>query len=169
MSRFSTQTGREAERVPASQFVAAAARDCLRKSCYAEIRRLSFEYDDGVLYLRGYLPSFYYKQLADVVESVTGAVTLACGLNCTQDYLRLIGVLERGGLVKGELDGDTRGAPKKMYTLTEDGRSAPVTGTFINCSAPCSEPSSPSGPWIRLNTRSISPRLIALNRDIGPS
>ena len=26
---------------------------------------------------------FYYKQLADVVESVTGAVTLACGLNCT--------------------------------------------------------------------------------------
>ena len=38
--------------------------------------------------------SFYYKQLADVVESVTGAVTLACGLNCTQDYLRSIGVLE---------------------------------------------------------------------------
>ena len=37
---------------------------------------------------------FYYKQLADVVESVTGAVTLACGLNCTQDYLRCIGVLE---------------------------------------------------------------------------
>lgn len=37
---------------------------------------------------------FYYKQLADVVESVTGAVTLACGLNCTQDYLRRIGVLE---------------------------------------------------------------------------
>ena len=37
---------------------------------------------------------FYYKQLADVVESVTGAVTLACGLNCTQDYLRIIGVLE---------------------------------------------------------------------------
>lgn len=37
---------------------------------------------------------FYYKQLADVVESVTGAVTLACGLNCTQDYLRKIGVLE---------------------------------------------------------------------------
>ena len=37
---------------------------------------------------------FYYKQLADVIESVTGAVTLACGLNCTQDYLRSIGVLE---------------------------------------------------------------------------
>ena len=37
---------------------------------------------------------FYYKQLADVVESVTGAVTLACGLNCAQDYLRKIKVLE---------------------------------------------------------------------------
>jgi len=37
---------------------------------------------------------FYYKQLADVVESVTGAVTLACGLNCAQDYLRNISVLE---------------------------------------------------------------------------
>lgn len=37
---------------------------------------------------------FYYKALADVVESVTGAVTLTCGLNCTQDYLRRIGVLE---------------------------------------------------------------------------
>ena len=37
---------------------------------------------------------FYYKQLADVVESVTGAVTLACGLNCTQDYLHSIDVLE---------------------------------------------------------------------------
>lgn len=29
-----------------------------------------------------------------MIESVTGAVTLACGLNCTQDYLRSIGVLE---------------------------------------------------------------------------
>lgn len=26
---------------------------------------------------------FYYKQLADVVESVTGAVTLVCGVNFT--------------------------------------------------------------------------------------
>ena len=37
---------------------------------------------------------FYYKQLADVVESVTGAVTLVCGVNFTQDYLRKIGVLK---------------------------------------------------------------------------
>jgi hypothetical protein len=36
---------------------------------------------------------FFYKQLADVVESVTGAATVACGLNLTQNYLKSIGVL----------------------------------------------------------------------------
>jgi len=33
---------------------------------------------------------FFFKQLADVVESVTGAATVACGLNLTQNYLRSI-------------------------------------------------------------------------------
>jgi hypothetical protein len=37
---------------------------------------------------------FFYKQLADVVESVTGAATIACGLNFTQEYLRTIGILK---------------------------------------------------------------------------
>ena len=37
---------------------------------------------------------FFFKQLADVVESVTGAATVACGLNLTQNYLRRINVLE---------------------------------------------------------------------------
>ena len=36
---------------------------------------------------------FFFKQLADVVESVTGAATVACGLNLTQNYLRSINVL----------------------------------------------------------------------------
>jgi dsRNA-specific ribonuclease len=36
---------------------------------------------------------FFFKQLADVVESVTGAATVACGLNLTQNYLKSIGVL----------------------------------------------------------------------------
>ena len=38
---------------------------------------------------------FFFKQLADVVESVTGAATVACGLNMTQTYLKRIGVLEK--------------------------------------------------------------------------
>jgi len=37
---------------------------------------------------------FFFKQLADVVESVTGAATVACGLNLTQDYLCSINVLK---------------------------------------------------------------------------
>ena len=37
---------------------------------------------------------FFFKQLADVVESVTGAATVACGLNLTQDYLYSINVLK---------------------------------------------------------------------------
>ena len=37
---------------------------------------------------------FFFKQLADVVESVTGAVTVACGLNLTQNYLKKIEVLK---------------------------------------------------------------------------
>ena len=36
----------------------------------------------------------FYKQLADVVESVVGAVTIACGVNLTQDFLRDLGVLK---------------------------------------------------------------------------
>lgn len=36
----------------------------------------------------------YYKQLADVVESVIGAVTIACGINLTQDFLIELGVLK---------------------------------------------------------------------------
>lgn len=35
----------------------------------------------------------YYKQLADIVESVVGAVTLSCGINFTQEFLLKLGVL----------------------------------------------------------------------------
>jgi hypothetical protein len=37
----------------------------------------------------------YLKQLADVVESITGAVTIACGLNFTQNFLLNIGILSQ--------------------------------------------------------------------------
>lgn len=36
---------------------------------------------------------FFFKQLADVIESVAGAVSKIGGLNVTQDYLRNIKVL----------------------------------------------------------------------------
>lgn len=34
-----------------------------------------------------------YKQFADVVESISGAVTIACGLNYTMDFLRSRNIL----------------------------------------------------------------------------
>lgn len=51
------------------------AQDRLRRSPYPAIRRLSCEQERDVLVLRGTLPSFYYKQLAQ--EAVRELV--ACG------------------------------------------------------------------------------------------
>ena len=41
-----------------------AATDCLRKSRYHDVRRVFCEYDHGTLFLRGRLPSFHQKQVA---------------------------------------------------------------------------------------------------------
>ncbi len=50
-----------------------AAKDRLRKTSYQALSTLSCEYDQGVLVLRGQLPSFYQKQLAqEVVAHVAG-------------------------------------------------------------------------------------------------
>lgn len=36
----------------------------------------------------------YYKQLADIVESVVGAVTISCGINLTQEFLLKLQILK---------------------------------------------------------------------------
>ena len=73
-------------------------RECLIKNINKVIMKvesqISQNYKKSIVKNYRQKGPFYYKQLADVVESVSGAVTLACGLNCTQDYLRKIGVLE---------------------------------------------------------------------------
>ena len=52
---------------------AEAARDCLQRSPYCLIRRVSCECREGVLFLRGPLPTFYLKQLAqEAVARVAG-------------------------------------------------------------------------------------------------
>ena len=52
---------------------AEAARDCLRRSSYYPIRSVSCECRQGVLFLRGPLPTFYLKQLAqEAVAKVDG-------------------------------------------------------------------------------------------------
>lgn len=86
---------------------------------------------------------FYYKQLADVVESVTGAVTLACGLNCTQDYLRLIGVLEydqahlRNEMIKlvNQQEEKSKVLDQEFYTQRKFAEVEEILGYEFNCKA----------------------------------
>ena len=53
--------------------VAKAAMECLRKSHYKVLSRVSCEYSHGVLYLRGRLFSFHEKQVAQqAVAAVNG-------------------------------------------------------------------------------------------------
>jgi len=53
-----------------SHEVTEAAKDRLQRSPYTTVRNVSREYDEGVLLLRGRLPTFYHKQLAQ--EAVAG-------------------------------------------------------------------------------------------------
>lgn len=54
-----------------------AARVRLQHSPYRAIRRISCEFDDGVLVLQGRVATFHYKQLAQVaVAEIEGVVTI---------------------------------------------------------------------------------------------
>ena len=59
----------------ASHHVTQAAHERLRKSLYLSIRNVSCEYDDGRLLLRGQLPNFYHKQMAQVAVAGLEGVT----------------------------------------------------------------------------------------------
>ena len=53
--------------------VARAAKDRLQSSPHPHVRAVSCEYDQGVLFLRGRVPSFYDKQVAqETVARVDG-------------------------------------------------------------------------------------------------
>ncbi len=53
--------------------IAEAAHERLRSSPYRALRAVLCECDQGILLLRGHLPSFYYKQLAqEAVARVQG-------------------------------------------------------------------------------------------------
>lgn len=55
--------------------VAVAAGDRLRSSPYLPVRRIVCDYQEGVLFLRGRSPSFFYKQLAqETVGKVSGVI-----------------------------------------------------------------------------------------------
>jgi len=59
-----------------------AAKDRLQKTSYRALGALSCEYERGVLFLRGHLPSFYQKQLAQ--EAVVGLAGVAQVVNETE-------------------------------------------------------------------------------------
>ena len=59
--------------LPKPHIVAQAARDRLRSNPYWPVRRVSCECDEGRLFLRGRLSSFFHKQLAqEAVADVDG-------------------------------------------------------------------------------------------------
>jgi osmotically-inducible protein OsmY len=74
-----------------AQEVIAEARERLKSASYAPVRNVSCEYDEGVLFLRGQVPSFFQKQLAqeavfklDGVTSVVNQIEVT-GRPCNGD------------------------------------------------------------------------------------
>ena len=62
--------------------IAAAATDRLRRTAYPAIRSILCEYADGVLFLRGRLPDYYHKQVAQ--EAVLGLPGVVQVVNQTE-------------------------------------------------------------------------------------
>ncbi len=65
-----------------SHDVPTLAQQCLEKSPYMTVRSVSCAYEGGRLFLRGRLPSFYQKQLAQ--EAVAGLEGIAEIVNQTE-------------------------------------------------------------------------------------
>ena len=63
---------------PPEKLVEAQVQTDLRESCYQAIRAVTCQLDRGVLTLRGQVPSYYHKQLAQVVahRRVAGAAVI---------------------------------------------------------------------------------------------
>jgi len=56
-----------------SEEVVQQAQVCLEQSPYSLLRHVSVDYERGVLFLRGTLPNYYHKQLAqEAVRRVDG-------------------------------------------------------------------------------------------------
>jgi len=65
-----------------SRDVPTLAQQCLEKSPYMTVRNVSCAFEGGVLFLRGRLPSYYHKQLAQ--EAVAELVGVAEIVNQTE-------------------------------------------------------------------------------------
>jgi hypothetical protein len=61
---FSIEKASPAPRLPSPPGIAEGAQDRLRSNSYQALKNVSCEYHAGVLTLRGCLPSYYLKQMA---------------------------------------------------------------------------------------------------------
>jgi osmotically-inducible protein OsmY len=59
-----------------------AVKNRLQESAYPSIKHLDCEFDDGILVLRGRLPSFFEKQVAQ--ETVAGLDGIKEIVNCVE-------------------------------------------------------------------------------------
>ena len=74
MVTFSDKHG---DGVPGCRTVAAAANDCLHNDSHIPDQLVWCEYEQGVLWLRGRLPTYYQKQVAqEVVRGLVGVVQI---------------------------------------------------------------------------------------------
>ena len=74
---------------------AEAAQECLRRSPYPAITRLSCEQDRDGLVLRGTLPSYYHKQLAqETIRAIADSVRLVNAIEVPQSIPSLVSKLK---------------------------------------------------------------------------
>ena len=58
--------------------VVARVRQCLQDASYYSLRRISCEFHEGILFLRGRVPSYYLKQVAqEIIRKIDGVEEIA--------------------------------------------------------------------------------------------
>jgi osmotically-inducible protein OsmY len=74
------------------EFLEAQVQTDLREACYHAIRRVKCQLHSGVLTLQGQVPSYYYKQLAQVV-----AHRRLSGAALVQNRLEVVAAIKQDG------------------------------------------------------------------------
>jgi len=72
-----TPAQRERSRVDKSEAIVQTVQKCLEGSAHTVLRTVSVSYERGVLFLRGRLPSYFHKQLAqEAVRRIDGVARI---------------------------------------------------------------------------------------------
>lgn len=77
---------RRRSQVDGSQDVAKSVQRSLEKSGYHVLRTISFSYKRGVIFLRGQLPTYFHKQLAqEAVRRIDGVTRIVNQIEVTSE------------------------------------------------------------------------------------